>query len=95
MMRNILIATLVIGISGCGMFSTKKEVETVVKVEYVLKLPPVELMKLPPKIEPPKLNDNGEMMQSDIAVWILNQQKRMNELENKIIGIAKYYYPEQ
>lgn len=95
MLKQIIVIGMLASLTGCGIFSSKKEVETVVKVEYVFKLPPAESLKLPPKVEPPKVNENGEMMQSDIAVWVLQQQKRMNELENKIIGIAKYYYPEQ
>ena len=89
-MKYVVLASALL-LSGCFTLP-QKEPETVVKVEYITKLPPKELLALPPKNAQPPVNDKGEMMQSDIAVWVLEQEKRMRQLENMIIGIGKFYY---
>ena len=89
MKKVLLIVPFVLSACSC---LPEKEPETIVKVEYITKLPPAETLTIPPKVDLPPVNEKGEMMQSDIAEWVLKTEKRMRLLENKIIGIGKFYY---
>lgn len=79
---------------GCGFKKdiVKPEQPVAVKTEYVLRIPPAELMTIPPQVE--KL-DADNMRQSDVARWLISNEERTRSLENAIKGIASFFKVEQ
>lgn len=57
------------------------------QTEYVVRIPPRELMALPVSIG--KI-DVDKAKQSDIAQWVLKSEDRTRTLENMIIEIGKF-----
>jgi hypothetical protein len=95
MNKTILLSVLLL--SGCSWFSNNPDVvkpEQVVAahVEYVLRVPPKELMTLPPAVAP---LDIDNVKQSDIARWIIAGEDRMRTIENQLIGIATFFTTEE
>jgi hypothetical protein len=90
MIKNILlIAVTSVFLTGCfGSFGkVKPELVTADRVEYVLRTPPAEFFTIPDQV---KNIDLETAKQSDIARWVLATEKRVYELENKILGIASF-----
>lgn len=94
-MKRVLIPALfVLALSGCETFKTKPDMPVVTNTVYVIKVPPSDLMTLPP---PAKTIDTSkpDLKQSDIAEWVDSTEARMSQLENKLIDIAKYFDEQQ
>lgn len=90
---------LVVLLSGCSLFQTKPDIpkqqvvpEVATKLEYVIKIPPKELVTLPDQV--PAI-DVDAAKQSDIAAWVIASEKRTQQLENMLIGIANFFKTEQ
>lgn len=94
-MKKILAIILALTLVGCGTTPMPAPEPVLVKqVEYVVRIPPAEAMSIPAPL--PNLNiENPNLLQSDIADWILGLQDRIDVLEGKIIGIAKFLKGEQ
>ena len=92
-MSKFYIIILCAALSGCGLFANiEPEQKLIVQREYIVRIPPVELMDIPPHV--PNI-DVDSAKQSDIARWIIDNENRMSVLENKIRGIAKFLRGEQ
>lgn len=86
----ILLAAL---LAGCGHDPIQPEPPVVIKTQYVIKVPPAELLTIPDQVAPVQINDMTK--QSDIAKWIIDSDARMTTLENQIIGIGNFLKTEQ
>ena len=92
MYKIIILASALL--AGCVSTGPLVKPEQVVAnhVEYVIKVPPAESMKLPDAL--PKL-DVDTAKQSDIARWIVASEGRTKQLEDQIISIASFFTAEQ
>lgn len=91
-MKTIIALLLALSVIGCAHNEVKPEPQIVVKQEYIIKLPPAELLKIPPKVAD---LDVDKAQQSDVAKWIAETVDRMDSLENQVIGIGKFFSDEQ
>ena len=94
-MKRVAALIFVLMLSGCyTMPHVPEPVEpkTVVKMEYVLRIPPKDLLAIPAEV--PDL-DVDTAKQSDVAKWISANEARTNRLEEMIRGIAKFLRGEQ
>lgn len=94
---KILFAAFITTILLAGCSTTKIPRETTdpiiaSRVEYIVKIPPEELVKLPANVEPINVDT---ATQATVAQWIINSEDRTKELENIIIGIMKFLHDEQ
>lgn len=90
----IRVSVLCLFLAGCATVHKPPPVEqqTIVKMEYVMRIPPKELLTIPPEV--PNINvDNA--LQSDVAKWITLNETRMNQLEDMIKNIARFFKKEQ
>lgn len=93
-MKRIILAALVVVLAGCETMPVKSEQVLVKHVEYIVKIPPADLLELPPSVA--SLNfDDPNIKQSDVGKWIVDSEQRSNVLENKLIGISKFLKGEQ
>lgn len=70
----------------------KPEKIIVKEIEYIVKIPPKELMTIPQQVE--KIDvDNAK--QSDIAKWIIAGEERTRKLEEMIRQLALFFRLEQ
>lgn len=93
MKKFLLIFVLLL--SGCAFDSpvmVTPEPVLIKQIEYVVKIPPTQLITLPPIVE--KI-DVDTAKQSDIARWILNSENRTQTLESMLRGIAVFFEVEQ
>lgn len=88
----ILVATSLAGCFGTTPTLPKVEEKIVTKVEYVVKIPPKELMTLPAK---PASIDTSTATQRDVAAWIISNEEYINTLVNQFIGVSKFLVDEQ
>lgn len=68
------------------------EQNTVTRVDYVIKIPPKELITLPPTAKDINLDT---ATQADVASWLIAREERMQRLENMIRAIAEFFKSEQ
>jgi hypothetical protein len=89
MYKILLLSLLILG--GCAHTTpdfVKPEIVVAKRVQYVLRIPPAELMTLPTVQE--KI-DVDTAKQSDIALWIVANEDRVRLIENQLIGIAQFF----
>lgn len=91
LMISIAAALLLAGCAHKGKI-IQPEARVEIKTEYVVKIPPKELMQLPPKVNDIDLES---AKQGDVAYWILLNEERTRKLENMIIEIAKFFKSEE
>ena len=93
-MKNFIIALIAITLVGCASDKNIVRPEPVVvkKIEYIVKIPPAELMVQPAKVQ--KI-DVDAAKQSDVARWLLANEERMRALENQLREIAIFFSAEQ
>lgn len=93
-MKALFIITTAVLLTACAHTSesVKPETITVKQIEYVIKIPPKELLQIPP---PVKDIDVDGAKQSDVARWILANEERTRQLENLILAIATFFKNEQ
>jgi hypothetical protein len=89
-MRAYLLIPAVLLLAACETAPKveKPELRVVERVEYVLRIPPKELLTLPP---PVAQIDVDSAKQSDIAQWILWSEERTRILENMLIELATFF----
>ena len=81
-------------LAGCQHLLPKPEVQIVLRMEYVITIPPAETMRLPAK--PTKIDvDKIDLKQSDVSKFIVDSEDYTTQLENKLITIAKFFTDEQ
>ena len=86
-----IIAAVLIG--GCASAShIAVEPKTVIKTEYIVRIPPAELLTPPVKVAN---IDIDTAQQSDVARWLNAQQDRMDSFESKLRGVAIFLRNEQ
>lgn len=86
----VLYACVCAMLVACSPFPIKPEPIVVTKTEYVLRIPPADLLTPPPPVPKMDLTDQGE-----VAKWIVLQMERMGLLENKLIGVATFLKDEE
>lgn len=94
-MNKIIITAVFILMTACAHdepITVKPERVVVKEVEYVVRVPPKELLTLPPAVE--KINID-EAKQSDIARWILAGEERTRLLEDILRQIGLFFKLEQ
>ena len=95
-MKNFLLILLIpcfMFLGACDTIPVVKQEHVIVKqIEYVVKIPPAELLTLPQQTE--KINVDTAT-QSTIAQWILSNEERIRALENMLKGIASFFTIEQ
>lgn len=96
-MKSILIAVFALAVSACSTppkppESEKPEVIYITKIEYVLRIPPKELLTIPEQVKPINIDT---ARQSDVARWILANEERSLSLEKMIQEIGKFFKVEQ
>lgn len=70
---------------GCGHMAVKP---TVVEQQYIVRIPPADLITPPPKVE--KL-DVDKATQGDVSKWLLDKEAYTKSLEDKLKGIANFF----
>lgn len=91
-MMKKLILILALALVGCASDPPKPEQIIVKQTEYVMRIPPKELMTLPPAVE--KI-DIDAAKQSDIARWLIANEGRTTKLEELLKQIATFFTIEQ
>lgn len=92
-MKVALALISVVALAGCQTIPVEKpEPRLIPQTEYVLRIPPKELLTLPPQV--PNINVD-EAKQSDVARWILLSEERTRLLENMLIELATFFKLEQ
>lgn len=88
---TLIAVTLLVGCASTpDIVPTEKVV--IKEVEYVVRIPPPELMTLPQEV--PDLNvDSAD--QADVAEWFLMKEQYTRELENLLMSIAKFFINSQ
>jgi PBP1b-binding outer membrane lipoprotein LpoB len=87
----ILLSSLIL--TGCFETAQVKQERVVVKqYEFVVSIPPAELLTPPTQVAP---IDIDSAKQSDAAKWILDNEERMRGFEDRLIGISKFFVNEQ
>ena len=94
MIKTFLALLCILCLSACGFNPIKREPTVVNHVEYVVKIPPAQLMTIPPAVNSIDVDD-PKLSQGDISKWIKLSEDRTLQLENQIIEIAKFLTSEQ
>lgn len=72
-------------LSACCSYETKPN-DPIISHEIHIKKIPEELLIIPPKVQKPNLNGT----QKDIALWLIEKEKRTNLLENQLQKIKDF-----
>ncbi len=91
-MKHIIAIAAVLTLVGCGTAPVKPEKHYVDRVEYVITIPPKELMTLPKKVEDINVDDAD---QADTAAWLLAKEKYTRDLENVLKNLAGFFVDQQ
>lgn len=92
-MKKIMIILAFLAMTGCETVKViPKEHRTVKEVQYIVRVPPAELL-IPPAKVPPIDVDNAT--QVDAAEWFIKKEKYTLELENLLSKIATFLRNEQ
>jgi hypothetical protein len=83
-MRLLYVIPLVLALSGCSHFQSLPE--TVTEVRIVKKDIPADMLVIP---DPVPVPDPKSISQSDVAKFLIRVYARMEELEAKLVEIAK------
>ncbi len=85
-MRNILVCLLaVFSLSACVHFG-ERPCDPVVIHELTYKKIPSELLSVPDSIQPPI----DAVSQKDVAIWLIENEKRTRTLEAQLKSIKEY-----
>ena len=93
-MKKLILAVILASLVGCATIPPKVPLEKqiVTQTEYVIKIPPAALMKLPPPV--PNI-DVDKAKQSDVAAWLLQKEQYTRELENQLKDIAQFFMDQE
>ena len=62
--------------------------QVVKQTQYIIEIPPAELLSLPQPVE----NINPDTAtQATVSEWLVNKELYTKSLENKLIGISKFF----
>lgn len=86
-MKYILIFVAIL-LTGCGHNPIKPETRVAKEIEYVIRIPPKELLTIPPAVAD---IDVDNIKQGDVAKWILANEERVRALENIIKEIGLFF----
>jgi hypothetical protein len=92
MNKIVLVAALLLAGCAHNIDTVKPELAVASRVEYVIKLPPKELMSIP---APVVKIDVDAAKQSDVAKWLVASEERMKTLEDQIIALGAFFVNEQ
>lgn len=87
-MKYILIFVASIFLVACGHNPIKPETRVAKEIEYVIRIPPKELLTIPPAVAD---IDVDNIKQGDVAKWILANEERTRALENIIKEIGLFF----
>jgi hypothetical protein len=81
-------------LAGCSTLpkTVPPSTKVVTKTVYVIKLPPKQLLALPPAV--PNINTTTAT-QATVANWLLQKEQYTLDLKNKLIGISTFFYGQQ
>ncbi len=82
-MRLLLALVLCAALSACA-----SDPKTVESVRYINRVPPTELLTMPPRVEPIDLK---KATQADISEWLLRYHERTGKLEAQLQAILEFY----
>lgn len=68
------------------------EPKIITKTEYILRIPPAELLTIPPQVEN---IDVETATQADVAEWLVKNEQRIKQLESTIKGLGEFLVEEQ
>ena len=93
-MNKIIPVLCVFLLVGCETIPDQipEERRTIVQKEYIVKIPPAELVTLP---ERPANIDVETADQADAALWTIQRESYLLKLENMLIEIGKFFEEEQ
>lgn len=88
--NTLLIAMLIVALSGCAATEVKPDLPptTTVRNQLVLVTVPETFFEIPDNV--PSL-DTSKATQREVADWVVQNEKRTNELENKILGLRQMF----
>lgn len=88
-MKNLLVILILVSLTACKTFEpAKPEQSSIVKTEYIVKIPPKELLTPPPQV--PNINPDTAT-QADVAQWLIKKDERTKKLEDMLSGIAEFF----
>jgi hypothetical protein len=93
-MKYFLLALMSLTLVGCATTKVAEKPEATVasRVEYVIRVPPAELLELP---KPPASLNVDKATQADVARWIAANEKWFNDVQNRFGEVAKFLRDEQ
>lgn len=88
-MKTILLAVCVAALSACTTVPDRPvpEQKFAERIEYVVRIPPENLLVLP---KPPAPIDLKTATEATVAKWILDNEDYLNKLRSQIVGIGKF-----
>ena len=86
-MKQLLIVLFALLVTGCAT-TCEPELQTVTKLERIVVKPPIELLTIPPYNMP---IDVDFATQRSVADWILQSERRTEQLEDQLKAIKKFY----
>lgn len=94
MKKLILTIFALAALTGCATNPELPQAEIRIseRVEYLVRIPPEELLTLP--AEPAPINVDTAT-QADVARWLLKNEEYVRELKRRLIEIAKFLKREQ
>lgn len=92
MNKLIAIIAMTVFVAGCDINPVKPESRAYKQVEYVVRVPPKEMITLP---KAPAPIDVEKADQADVADWLLQKEKYTRSLENIIQSVAEFLVDEQ
>lgn len=93
-MKKIILLAALITLVGCQQMvkPVTPVTNTIVKTEYVIKIPPAKLLTLPPPVPPINVDTADQVA---VGNWLVAREKRTITLENMIIEIGKFFQEQQ
>jgi hypothetical protein len=88
-MKNLLVTLILVSLTACKTFEpATPEQASIVRTEYIVKIPPKELLTPPPPV--PNINPDTAT-QADVAQWLIKKDERTKKLEDMLSGIAEFF----
>lgn len=92
-MRAVLVLVCILSLAGCKTIEEiPPEHRTIREVQYVVRIPPKELLAMPEK---PQNIDVDTASQLEVSEWLIRKEEYTLALENIIQRIAEFLTKEQ
>jgi hypothetical protein len=85
-MKRILGLVILLSLTACATQQVSGD-KVAVDYKYIVKMPPKELLTIPPKVS--KINTETAT-QADVAKFLVEMDKRQKLLESNILGIVEF-----